>query len=74
MLAAAAIRVAPAFERFVDAEHALRLAEWLVRLGISYLCSPEAADMFDRDRVRALVTDFVLPGLTRPVSDQGVTA
>ena len=74
MLAEAATRLAPAFDRFVDAEHALRLAEWIVRFGISYLCSPEAADIYDADRVRALVTDFILPGLARPVSDQGVTA
>ena len=65
-------RVAPAFTRFVDPEHALRLSEWLVRIGLSYLCSPEAADLLDRDRVRALVEDFVLPGLHRPVPSEGI--
>jgi AcrR family transcriptional regulator len=72
MLALCASRVAPAFTRFLDPEHSLRLAEWLVRIGLSYLCSPEATDLLDRDRVRALVEDFVLPGLQRPVSSEGI--
>jgi AcrR family transcriptional regulator len=57
-------RVAPAFARFVaDAD---RVAEWVVRIALSYLCSPEAVDMLDDVRVRALMEDFVLPGLIRP--------
>jgi AcrR family transcriptional regulator len=72
MLAVAASRLAPSFTRFLDAEHALRLSEWLVRIGLSYLCSPEAADMLDAERVRALVDDFVLPGLNRPVAREGI--
>jgi len=67
LLAACAVRLAPAFTRFVDEAHAERMAEWLVRIGLSYLCSPEAALLFDRASVRALVEDFVLPGLQRPV-------
>jgi hypothetical protein len=72
MLALCASRVAPAFTRFLDPEHALRLSEWLVRIGLSYLCSPEATDLLDHERVRALVEDFVLPGLQRPVSTEGI--
>jgi len=72
MLALCATRVAPAFTRFLDPEHALRLSEWLVRIGLSYLCSPEATDLLDHERVRALVEDFVLPGLRRPVSTEGI--
>ncbi|GIU87335.1 MAG: hypothetical protein KatS3mg009_1850 [Acidimicrobiia bacterium] len=72
LLAEAAARLAPAFVRFVDAQHALRLAEWLVRIGISYLCSPEGDELFDDARVRALVEDFVVPGLVRPAPSREV--
>ncbi|GIU90815.1 MAG: TetR family transcriptional regulator [Acidimicrobiia bacterium] len=72
LLAEAAARLAPAFIRFVDPDHALRLAEWVARIGISYLCSPEVDELFDDDRVRALVEDFVLPGLVRPAPSQEV--
>jgi AcrR family transcriptional regulator len=72
LLAAASRQLAPAFEDFLDGERAVRLAEWLVRIGLSYLCSPEAADLLDELRVRALVEDFVLPGLDRPVPSEGI--
>jgi AcrR family transcriptional regulator len=71
MLAVCASRLAPAFTRFVEPEQARRLAEWLVRLGMSYLCSEQAAELLERERVRALVEDFVLPGLDRPVLSEG---
>jgi AcrR family transcriptional regulator len=71
LLAEASGRLAPAFVRFVDEAHASRLAEWVVRIGLSYLSSPEAAEMFDDVRVRALVEDFVLPGLTQLSSTKG---
>jgi AcrR family transcriptional regulator len=74
MLAAASIRLAPAFTRFLDTERAARLSEWLVRIGFSYLCSPEASDLVDDERVRALVEDFVLPGLQRPARQEGIHA
>lgn len=72
VLAEVAARLAPAFVRFVDPAHALRVAEWVARIGISYLCSAEVDDLFDDDRVRALVEDFVLPGLVRPAPSQEV--
>jgi AcrR family transcriptional regulator len=72
LLAAASRHLAPAFERFLDTERSLRLAEWLVRIGLSYLCSPEAGDVVDEIRVRALVEEFILPGLTRAVPSEGI--
>ncbi len=72
LLGAASRRLAPPFEEFLGAERSVRLAEWLVRIGLSYLCSPEAADLLDALRVRALVEDFVLPGLERPVPSEGI--
>lgn len=68
LLAEAARRLAPAFVRFVPAERALRLTEWLVRISLSYLCSPVEGSTFDEARVRTLVEDFVLPGLTQGVN------
>jgi AcrR family transcriptional regulator len=72
LLVAASHRLAPAFARFCDGDRAVRLAEWLVRIGLSYLCSPEADDVVDPVRARALVEDFVLPGLQRPVGTEGI--
>jgi AcrR family transcriptional regulator len=72
MLAVCASRLAPAFTRFVEPDGARRLSEWLVRLGMSYLCSEQATELLERDRVRALVEDFVLPGLDRPVLSEGI--
>ena len=40
-----------------------RLAEWVARMTLSYLCSPsEHVDVFDAEQVRSMVDDFVLPG------------
>jgi len=72
LLTAASHRLAPAFTRFCEAQQAVRLAEWLVRIGLSYLCSPEAGDVVDEEWVHALVEDFVLPGLDRSVHSEGV--
>jgi AcrR family transcriptional regulator len=74
LLAAASVRLAPAFARFLAEDRARRLSEWLVRICLSYLCSPEASDLLDRERVRALVESFVLPGLTRDVPSEGIHA
>jgi AcrR family transcriptional regulator len=74
VLAAGARVVAPALARFLDPDDAARAAEWLARILLSYLCSPTAAvDLSDPVSVRALVDDFVVPGLTT-VSSQGVTS
>jgi AcrR family transcriptional regulator len=72
LLGAASHRLAVAFERFCEPDIAVRLAEWLVRLGISYLCGPDADEVVDPVRARALIQDFVLPGLQRPVRTEGI--
>jgi AcrR family transcriptional regulator len=73
VLDAGARVVAPALARFLDPDDAMRAAEWLARMLLSYLCSPTGTvDLSDSVSVRALVDDFVVPGLTA-VSSQGVT-
>jgi AcrR family transcriptional regulator len=72
VLDAGARVVAPALAPFLD-DDAMRAAEWLARVLLSYLCSPTATvDLSDPVSTRALVDDFVVPGLTT-VSSQGVT-
>ncbi len=69
VLAHAAVLVAPAYERFLAHDDAVRLGEWVARITLSYLCSPsEQVDIADPVSVRALVDDFVLPGFIRSVS------
>jgi TetR/AcrR family transcriptional regulator, repressor for uid operon len=71
VLSTATALVAPAFTRFVGADDAIRLGEWLARLTLSYLFSPsENFDIADRAHVRALVDDFVVPGF---VNVEGVS-
>jgi AcrR family transcriptional regulator len=72
LLSEVALRIGPAFVGFLEPEQALRFAEWLARIGFSYLCSPEASELVDELHVRALVEDFVLPGLDRPVPIEGI--
>jgi AcrR family transcriptional regulator len=66
--------VAPALEPFLAAEGVERAAEWLVRIVLSYACSPSpAVDLHDAGSVRSLVSDFVLPGLVPTTNNtQGV--
>ena len=66
LLTTAAALAAPAFCRFGPAERAERLAEWVTRLTLSYLCNPsEQGRLDDPAYVRALVADYVLPGVHR---------
>src|SRR5262245_12217782 len=66
MLRVASKLVGPAFTRFLPADHAERLGEWITRLTLSYLCNPsEHVDLDDPVQVRALVDAFVLPGFIR---------
>lgn len=63
-LADARALLAPAFGRFADAERAERVAEWITRVVLSYVCSPDVeVSMTDESDVRTLVRAFVLPGL-----------
>jgi hypothetical protein len=68
----AAAVTAPAIAPFLPAGRAERAAEWVVRIVLSYACSPSpAVDLRDDASVRALVSEFVLPGLV-PTTTQGV--
>jgi len=61
--------VAPAFARFLPADRAERLGEWVARITLSYLCNPIDHGHLDEPAfVRGLVADFVLPGFTRSLS------
>ncbi len=75
VLAAAAELIAPVFEPFLPIDLAPRLAEWVARITLSYLCCPsEHIDVHDAVQVRALVDDFVLPGYLRPANAfEGIT-
>ncbi len=67
VLAAAAELLAPGFTTFVPADRAERLAEWIARIAMSFLCCPsDHFDVSDPEQVRAFVDDFVLPGFSRP--------
>lgn len=57
---------APYLARWVDPGiDALRAAEWLARIVLSYTCCPSASvDMSSEASVQKLVRAFVLPGLT----------
>ena len=71
VLRTAAVLVAPALTRFLDATEAERLGEWIARITLSYLFSPsEIFDIANAEHVRALVNDFVVPGF---VDSEGVS-
>jgi AcrR family transcriptional regulator len=58
--------VAPALAPFLPTGNTERAAEWLVRIVLSYACSPSPiVDLHDTQSVRQLVSQFVLPGLVR---------
>ena len=66
VLRAAALVISPAFARFVDPDRAERLGEWVARLTLSYLLNPsDTVRLDDPAHVRALVVDYVLPGVKR---------
>ena len=69
LLTTAAAFAAPAFFRFVPADRAERLAEWVARLTLSYICNPsEQVRLDDPAYVRAFVADYVLPGVIRSLN------
>jgi AcrR family transcriptional regulator len=68
-LAAAGAAVAPALERFVPAGRADRGGEWLARVVLTHAVSPSSTiDLADEAAARALVREFVLPGIAGPES------
>lgn len=63
-LVAAGSAVAPALARFLPAERADRAGEWLARVVLTHAVSPTSPiDLTDEGAARALVREFVLPGL-----------
>ena len=71
ILAVACGFTAPFLGRWLDPAEARRVAEWAVRIVVSYLlCPAEGVDLTDAGGVRRLVRLFVLPGI-RALSTQG---
>lgn len=69
VLRSAAVLLAPAFTRFVEPDRAERLGEWVARLTLSYLLNPsQQVRLDDAACVRALVVDYVLPGVIESVT------
>jgi AcrR family transcriptional regulator len=65
VLAAGARILAPSLEPFLGIVASERAGEWLARILLSYVSSPtDSVDLSDPVSVRALVSDFVVPGLT----------
>jgi hypothetical protein len=61
--------VAPTLGRFVPPERADRAGEWLARVVLTHAVSPTSPiDLADESAARALVREFVLPGLVGPES------
>jgi AcrR family transcriptional regulator len=74
LLLAASAFAAPAFTRFLPADRAERLGEWVARLTLSYLCNPTDQGVLDDPAsMRALVVDYVLPGFDRSSTLASVT-
>jgi AcrR family transcriptional regulator len=68
-LVAAGAAVSPAFNRFLPAERTDRAGEWLARVVLTHAVSPTSPiDLTDEAAARALVRQFVLPGLAGPDS------
>jgi AcrR family transcriptional regulator len=63
-LATATDALAPAVDRFVAADHAVRAAEWIARVGLCLLCSPVAPVALDDEAsVRDYAREFIVPAL-----------
>src|SRR6266487_5381713 len=68
-LVGAGSAVAPALARFLPAERVHRAGEWLARVVLTHALSPtRPIDLTDEAETRALVHEFVLPGLLGPQS------
>ena len=66
-LVGAGAAISPALERFLPAERVERAGEWLARVALTHALAPTSPiDLTDGTEIRALVRDFVLPGLLRP--------
>jgi AcrR family transcriptional regulator len=66
-LVGAGSAVSPAIARFLPAERVERAGEWLARVAFAHALSPTSPiDLTDEAEIRALVREFVLPGLRLP--------
>jgi hypothetical protein len=65
-LGAAGAAISPAFTRFLSAERADRAGEWLARVVLTHTLSASPIDLTDESAARAIVREFVLPGLAGP--------
>jgi AcrR family transcriptional regulator len=73
LLYRAAVVVAPYLERFVPTDDVAGIAEWAVRLVVSYALYPsEHLDLCDEADVRRLVSTYLMPGL-RAIDSKGST-
>ncbi|MDA8275213.1 MAG: TetR/AcrR family transcriptional regulator [Actinomycetota bacterium] len=64
LLSMAATFVAPFLGRWMDADEAVRVAEWVARIVLSYTITPSATvDLARETDARRLVETFVLPGI-----------
>ncbi len=65
LLASAVPFIAPFLRRWLAGDEAERVAEWAVRIVLSYLASPASyVDLTDPPRTAAFVRGYVLPGVT----------
>lgn len=74
LLAVSSTFTAPFLGRWMDHEEAQRVAEWAVRIVLSYLaCPADGVDLTDPRSTRHLVRTFVLPGVraVRTAQDPG---
>jgi AcrR family transcriptional regulator len=63
-LVSAGSAIVPALTRFLPPERAERAGEWLARVVLTHAVSPTSTiDLTDERAARALVREFVLPGL-----------
>ena len=63
LLAAGSDALAPAFAPYLEPGYAARLAEWVTRTTLVYVCNPASPfDLRDKAAARALVHEYVLPG------------
>jgi AcrR family transcriptional regulator len=73
-LGVASALAAPHLARFLDPETAVRAAEWVARLVVTYASWPSLeVDLADEASVRRLVATYVLPSLTT-IDSQGEPA
>jgi hypothetical protein len=65
IIAAASAFLQPRVARFIDAEQAHHLADWMVRVVLSYFFTPsDHVDLADNKSARSFARAFVLPAFS----------